>query len=785
MRKTVKFIPLLVAAVLSCGLPYSCTDGLEPETPGSGGGNGDDGGGVGDSAVEETGELIWFENLDKVEASGSNWANFPGNFVNPAGSGSANLTYGCSLANSSVRSSYPSTTPGGYSGASGLNNIYFGSGTGWVSIAGIALDPEEDTYELSFGAYQMNKVLSHNAGNLKVFVGDRLNGRAVDVVWSGPKMNNVWSIASAVLKFEGEVPAAISLTFEANTNNIRIDDFKLTVSGKTPTQTITEITSPDIEPDVPPVPPTPVLTAVYYEDFDKVLASGNQWNNFPGGFTDPQGTGVAGLAYGSSSSNVSVRSSWPSTNSGYTDASGDNNVYFGVLPEDNIGWISVAGIALDPTKDTYELSFGSYIQDAVFDYASGNFKVYAGNALNSRAVEVLWSGPVTSGTWEIASAVLKFTRVPANLSLTFESNSNGIRIDDIRLVASDKTPTQTVPEFASGEGGDGGSGGSGGDVPGTGVLVTPYAEMPATLVESQDYKYVTHFANTYSSNKYVRNYSACYDIRRHNPMWVAYPFHSIYQEGGRSRPEPVDPWRPDPKFTENEQSIFYPSNWEDWPYNYSTDDRRRWDRLPGCSWNFGRGHLLMSADRGLPSSNNETLFEMNTQTFYPTNVSPENHHYPEHWTQIEFALCDDWNCSDTVYVVAGCHYANDNNVVIDDSWSGRTVTGKSKDCVVPTAHYKVFLRTKSGRTGKAVQDCSASELMAIGFWFEQKLDNNDYQAQPQISTITMSVAEIERKLGNIFDFFPNVPDVVKNSYNISDWPGLSTRAGKTWPAHEP
>jgi hypothetical protein len=32
-----------------------------------------------------------------------------------------------------------------------------------------------------------------------------------------------------------------------------------------------------------------------------------------------------------------------------------------------------------------------------------------------------------------------------------------------------------------------------------------------------------------------------------------------------------------------------------------------------------------------------------------------------------------------------------------------------------------------------------------------------------------SVAEIERLTGNEFDFFPEVPDEVKQSFNPSDW----------------
>ena len=92
-----------------------------------------------------------------------------------------------------------------------------------------------------------------------------------------------------------------------------------------------------------------------------------------------------------------------------------------------------------------------------------------------------------------------------------------------------------------------------------------WAEMPQTVRSSADYKYVTHRGTTYTSKESVRNYSACYDTRRHNPMWVAYPCHDIYWEGDYTRPKP-DPWRPDPQFEQNEQSIIYATDWKNWPW---------------------------------------------------------------------------------------------------------------------------------------------------------------------------------------------------------------------------
>ena len=48
---------------------------------------------------------------------------------------------------------------------------------------------------------------------------------------------------------------------------------------------------------------------------------------------------------------------------------------------------------------------------------------------------------------------------------------------------------------------------------------------------------------------------------------------------------------------------------------------------------------------------------------------------------------------------------------------------------------------------------------------------------PPLADYTYSVSEIEKKIGGEFSFFPLAPDGVKDSYSISDWPGLSAIAG--------
>ena len=291
----------------------------------------------------------------------------------------------------------------------------------------------------------------------------------------------------------------------------------------------------------------------------------------------------------------------------------------------------------------------------------------------------------------------------------------------------------------------------------------PWPELPETIVKNPDYKYVTHWAETVNSGKRVRNYTACYDTEKHNPVWVAYPMHACYMEGGYQRTDP-DPWRPDPEFMQSEQSVIYGSDWEDWPWDgngKATDLYQYWSPLDSGPY-FVRGHLLRSGDRG----GHNTL--LNIQTFYPTNIAPERFLYPDVHQELEYKLPDDWTCRDTTYVVAGCHYQDDNYYVYD-ACSYDEQSRISKKCDLPAAQFKIYLRTKKGNTGKRICECTADELQAIGFWLPQDLKNEGEISGGDLKDFAYSVSDIEEMLGGIFSFFPEIPETVKDSYDLSDW----------------
>ena len=493
-------------------------------------------------------------------------------------------------------------------------------------------------------------------------------------------------------------------------------------------------------------------TVIYYENFDKAPGT-SMWIDQSTAFANPVGTGAANVTY--TGGNAGARNSYQS--SGYPGFSAQAGIYF----SSDRGWMQVSGISLPSDISTFKLTAGLHNYNGAVD-PSSTFSVEVLNEIGKS--QKLTYTVQKYGSWYLGTSVFKIDgAVPSRISIKV-SGIKSARMDDLKLVTTSEIPTCTI-SFGSAS------------------TSYSWAEMPQTVKSSSDYKYVTHRGTTYSSKKSVRNYSACYDTRRHNPMWVAYPCHNIYWEGGYTRPNP-DPWRPDPQFEQSEQSIIYATDWKNWPWEESgkkpTDNFYYWTPLGvddnNKSVTVGKGHLMRSAERGAGVTN--VLFGLNEQTFYPTNISPERNRYAAHWSAVEYLLPNNWRCNDTVYVVAGCFYENDNTILYDASnWNNHS--DLSKRCVMPTAKYKVFLRTKSGNTGKNIAECSADELMAIGFWFPQEHDPNvevdeKKVSAPSLSTVIYSVAEIERKIGGEFKFFPTAPEAVKQSCNVSDWPGLSS-----------
>ena len=563
--------------------------------------------------------------------------------------------------------------------------------------------------------------------------------------------NNTFIVTSNVAwRAEGDIP---ELKFEpenggAGDTRIQITDMAFDRSGIITVTTVRENTNDAVAsetvtirrgPSSEPGGDTPVTeeNPIYYDNLDKAPISDygsrapylDQWD----GYINATGPGAGNVSY--SGNNISVRGSY--TSRGYEGASGQNAMNYGA---DNRS-IDIRGVTIAPGQTTLKFSFGATPPPGGTITAGNDFSLYLTfDDGASTKHELDFTAKKGSGTWYLCSAVFELTGgTPSCLNFVISAKGKDSKVDDFRLVETGETASQTVKYTAKDQS-------------------VPWPEMPETLVENPNYKYVTHWAETVRSGKRVRNYSACYDTERHNPIWVAYPMHDCYLEGGYERTKP-DPWRPDPEFRQDEQSIIYPSDWNNWPN--AADLYYYWSPLDSGPF-FTKGHLLRSADRG---GKNTTL---NIQTFYPTNIAPERFLYPDIHQELESKLSDEWTCSDTTYVVAGCYYGNDSYYFYDACWH-ETQSSLSKKCIVPVAEFKIYLRTKSGNTGKRICDCDADELMAIGFWLEQDIDNTGEIAGGEMRDFAMSVDMIEEKLEGEFRFFPEVPEEVTVSYNLSDW----------------
>lgn len=252
-----------------------------------------------------------------------------------------------------------------------------------------------------------------------------------------------------------------------------------------------------------------------------------------------------------------------------------------------------------------------------------------------------------------------------------------------------------------------------------------WAELPAQSDNADHY-------TAYHTSEGIRNYSVCFSRKHCSPVWVAAPMHSCYKgEAKRSN-------------------------------SYSFDPKLPIEIQPMLKRSYGdytRGHILASAERTITQ-------EMNKQLFYVTNIAPQIREgfnaSGGAWNNLE-SFADKQVCADTLYVVTG--------VLFDDYTdpSGHTVkasttTNKNDDkqVAVPTAFYKVLLRTKSGSSGKSVLDCSAEELKCAAFIV------GHYSSSRRTSKSNMiSVKELERMTG--IEFFAGVKSAPKQRAVAEEW----------------
>ena len=203
-------------------------------------------------------------------------------------------------------------------------------------------------------------------------------------------------------------------------------------------------------------------------------------------------------------------------------------------------------------------------------------------------------------------------------------------------------------------------------------------------------------------------YTVSYNAETKLPNWVAWTLTPERFEEVVSR---YDKFLPDPEVADP----------------VTTDDYRR--------SGYDRGHMCPAAD-------NKWDEQAMRESFYMTNVCPQDHNLNRgDWKELEEA-CRDWTLAEgKLFVVAGpVLYRQEHKRI-----------GNSR-VVVPEAFYKVVF---CPRTCKA-----------IGFIYKNSSGNR------KLAAYANSVDEVERIVG--IDFFSGLPDnieaVVEAACDLADWP---------------
>lgn len=561
---------------------------------------------------------------------------------------------------------------------------------------------------------------------------------------------------------------------------------------------------------------------IFYEDFDAQESTYNG-DSYVADYVNPAGTGAADVFY--EYSNMLVRSNIPTDDDGYSNyaGSGVNNLHFQSDASLEIHQIALPA-SHDKYELTFGAERYLSGDDNTFDNSEFHVYLSQDGASWVEINYTMPAGADTNGRFDMATASFRLKEVPSHLSVMFVSDlSKGHRLDDVKLTAggsgeqvvsleaeivevttSAKLSATTAPyggatltltmaatagktyvaKVASGsdwckfegnvttlsgemtayrnnveadvnvaynsatearqakitvEFSDGKSfnftisqeakpesGGSGdvGDV----VLYRDWAELPV-CDEREGFDYVVHGGITVGGKSNQRNFTICFDREHKLATWVAYPLHKSHI-GSTGRTDA-------------------------WGYGPGVPTQYQPNLSSSYVGNYDRGHQIPSGDR-------TGSREMNEDTFYYTNMTPQASQFNQGgWASLESDVRSEI-CSDTLYVVTGALFLTTN----DSSIAKQTTDKSGKTCPIPSHYYKILLRTKNGNTGKAIKNITnASEIKAIAILIKHKstcnIQTSDY----------ISISELERQSG--YTFFPAlndaIEDEVKQQCNPSAW----------------
>ncbi len=638
-----------------------------------------------------------------------------------------------------------------------LNRLILGLGMGLALLATVSCSSSDDDAADTYAVVQAAS-FNFNETDPSVNVIQVLANTAWQVFWT-PASDGV-TVEPAAGSGNGSfrvtaMPAGQTLRFGVRTADGRTIDQYVTVTRAAGSgdEDEDEEEPNDGEGEIP------AGETVFRLDFGPERTSW-VWANQDTGWQTQSGSGAATVRY--ETYNVQIASPYGSAGR-YTGASGGS--YARMYEDPATDYFVIRDITLPAAQRDYTLSFGT-----IFPAGDMTLSVSADGLF---WVPLTYTGAATYNTWTRAVVGFSLEEAVGRLHIRFVptgvDRQYGLNFDDIVLTSGGGGQTVDL-----------------GSTPADDDYRFP--ELPANWVApasdaaaiAGDFAFFTHWTRSVNSNRVVRNYSYCYDTRRHSPVWVAYPLHAVYLEGGYGRTSP-DPWVPDPSLDASLQAKIYradgPSG--DDPYQYWSTNTLY---SLGLSGYWTRGHLCMSSERGGANR------EINRQTFYPTNVAPQpdvaNRSFGEVWSCIESLIsgsndrsndisADDGASNrnivaDTLFVVAGCHYAHEDWTEFDSSNDNESaVDPNRKTCVIPTHQFKVLLRTRSGVTGKRIAACEADELQAVGFWVETFTQLDASSVGAVLREVAVPVARIEQLTG--LTLFPDVPDEVKKQYDPSDW----------------
>lgn len=267
--------------------------------------------------------------------------------------------------------------------------------------------------------------------------------------------------------------------------------------------------------------------------------------------------------------------------------------------------------------------------------------------------------------------------------------------------------------------------------------VINYSQSGTYLIDNKDKNlyYAHHMCaggERGPGGKTARNYTVCFSAKHHVPVWVAAPRHSMYENGDAGRGS----YSKDPSIPSNIQ--------------YSSTDTGG-----GCN----KGHMLGSAERQSSKATNK-------QVFYYTNIAPQYsgtfNTGGGGWNTLEDWV-DGQVCSDTLYVVIGAYFDQYTDRRGHSASPATISYGGRSDVSRPTMFYYILMRTKSGSSGKALKNCTASEIKCAAFVRSHNTPMKTAVSEQDM----MSVSDLEKITG--FTYFPNVPQAPKDTYNPSDW----------------